>query len=692
MKRSREELERLRDFCNQSYNSAYGSRLHVSTEKQFDPKHFNLGYCYKFVEEKTKIPIYQIVCATLGFPETDFRVIMHEYGHIYLGHLDGIQEELDQRLCDVLFNNRTGIVEHLNKTLGISNADALLDRIFDDPAVNHSLHNIAMDMEVNSSVLSPEDIAEMEADIQSTYPKFSDQLDKYLADHEDIPEDVKESLEDAVRKLDNQVKVKLILPEEYELSPGVPFPSNLTYPDYLMLIVQHLDQFIKMLASMKLNRDPKKITKQDLQDLMNQYAKGRDMNGKSDAYKRGYQDALRDLATNQIGKGKQDFQQQQGQGRNGGNPQPGQGQNPGDGDADYGQRGQEKPRQFQGGQPGNRSGSGSDHGQQGDGEGNQPGQGQSKSGNNQEQEDYNQGYNDAIQDALSGKSGAEAGGGSPLGDLLRDVLGVGDEGGDGGQAIEMGPWTEKTDHRTERHGLRETDHDSDSRKRADEARRTGVIKAGGGNGFSSRGTGNISRAVDSEVDAVDMALNEVVRNMRKRVVKVSTKKDLLRNYNRGIVRSVISPAVMRKVTISTEQKIVYLIDVSGSMDTLLVDRILKAIRKNMRHLSAGLKYDIIAWDTSLQNHIKDIDSRKRVPRIGCGGGTYMAGGISYFKDNYGQEATLIVISDFEDQLEEWDKITRTMNNYLIYGFNYGSNRWSREVKITNMRVKNFNQR
>ena len=149
--------------------------------------------------------------------------------------------------------------------------------------------------------------------------------------------------------------------------------------------------------------------------------------------------------------------------------------------------------------------------------------------------------------------------------------------------------------------------------------------------------------------------------------------------------------VSRKVTISNEPKLVYLIDISGSMDTQLIDRILKTISKSMIKLSRGLKYDIITWSTCLGDHLKDIDPKKGVPKISSGGGTRMAKGIQYFKDHYDSSATLIVISDFEDYLEEWNQIESSMSEYTMYGFNYGYRGESDKVKWKNLKVRNFNQ-
>ena len=131
---------------------------------------------------------------------------------------------------------------------------------------------------------------------------------------------------------------------------------------------------------------------------------------------------------------------------------------------------------------------------------------------------------------------------------------------------------------------------------------------------------------------------------------------------------------------------VLVIDVSGSMDTRLVDRCMNTIAKKMKKIGRGLKYNIITWSTELGEHIQDIDPRKGVPRISTGGGTRMAKGIKYFKDNYGPEAVLILISDFEDYLEEWHEIEEKMPQYTMWGFNYGR---GYKQDFTYFKVRNF---
>lgn len=679
-KRTRRELETIKNFIDSTYNR-FGNLLMVNTTKPYDPDHSELGYCYKYTDPVNKHVVYRIICSKLGIPETDFRVMMHEYGHIYLTHLDGIHEELDIQICNLLRDHRGELIEYINNSCGIDFADKLLERIIDDPNLNHSLHNIAMDMEVNSSVLSKEDIEEMEMDISKLHNQKMEKLLEYNIAAAENPE-VKQKYQDALDKMKNEAIIKLIVPERYNLgmdSNGdpIPFPDDLTYPEYLILIIKHLDQFVKMLVSIKMggNGDTSQITQQDIQNILNNMA--RNWNNKSDAYKQGYNDALNDYKNNQVGQKQNQPQQgqcqndQQGQpgqqGNGSGQPMPGQGGNQGQGSCS----GNGQPQPGQGQQTGNGQGDPSQ------GNGTDPQQGQGQSGNSGDpQADYDQGYQDALND-IANNGGQGGNNMQSLSDFF-DQMGISGDGQSPYKGTRSDTEGAKNDHRT------------DSRDEADKKREVGQIKSGGSLSCGNDGSPYMIREVDRDVDLVDTALKEVMQHIRSRVVKQDTRKDVMKLYNKGVVRSVIAPTVSRKVTISNEPKLVYLIDISGSMDTQLIDRILKTISKSMVKLSRGLKYDIITWSTCLGEHLKDIDPKKGVPRISSGGGTRMAKGIQYFKDHYDSSATLIVISDFEDYLEEWNQIESKMSEYTMYGFNYGYRSESENVEWKNLKVRNFN--
>lgn len=780
--RKRRELEFIKTLIDSTYNNSR-NRVLVNTDKKYDPEHSKLGYCFKYTDPVTGSVVYKIDCSKIGIDRTDFRIMMHEYGHIYKGHLDGIHEELDTLVCNVFRDHRAELIELVNRECGIDYADKLIERIIDDPQLNHSIHNIAMDMEVNSSVLSKEDIEEMEWDITSILPKREEELLKNAISKTDN-EELKKALNREYEKLLNEAKIKFMLPCRYytgldDSGNPIPFPDGLTYADYLILIISHMDQFIKMMVSIKMggNGDTSQISKSDVQNALNgmlSKMQQRMNHNQSEAYKQGYKQALQDERqknsrgqqyqegykdgfNDHVGQEKgsdefksgfndgqadsnenQDRSEDYKEGFNAGqednrlgNPEPtdmsdkSQEYQDGykDGKAKDQQRksGEEQGREQEDYQEGYKAGQRSGEQQQQQGNGNdeysqgyqdgqeaaenamsggqpQPGQGgQGQGQSQQEQQDYQDGYNDALRD-LQQCQGQGQGGMQSLSDLMSS-LGItqpqpGQSGqGQGGQSgggtpthNKLDPGQKKGEGQAQKDTLNpyegtgnkdfDMDHKTESRDEADQRRKEGKIQAGGGVGCGKGGAPEATREVDKVADDVDMALGEVIADVKHRVVKQRLTRDVMKNYNRGIIRSVIAPSIERKISISTNPKIVFLIDISGSMDTRLVDRILKTIAGSIKKINRDLRYDIITWSTHLGEHIKDIDPRKSVPRVSYGGGTEIASGMEYFRDNYGPEAILVIISDFCDSLDEWHRVELTMKNYSIWGFNYGDNRYS----------------
>lgn len=581
--RRKEELEFVENFVKRTYNNPnWGNNLREDLKKPYNPSNPELGYSYKqtITDQDGRIAnIYNVVCADTGNPEIDYRVKLHEYGHIYLAHLDGIHEEIDTRICNVFRDYRGELIDLINKECGINFGDRLIERVIDDPVLNHSLHNIAMDMEVNSKVLSTEDVEKLEMEITKILPTtLEDKLKEVLDSTDD--EDLKKKIEDRLNKMQNEAKIKLILPERYHTSDGKPFPDELDYIEYLIMIVKNLDQFVKMLIDVNNggNGDTSNVSSQDVKDAL------------------GDEQSAMDNLDNLMKRA---------------------GMSEGDTD----------------------SSADSDS----DGEG---GDGESSSNDSS-----NSGGFKGTSDKIKAREGTRA-------DKFSEL--------------------EEGSHK---------DHGTNSRDLADRKREKGEIRAGGGTGCGSNGGSNGTREV-TKTDEVDEAIDLVLRNYKSKVVKRDIKRDMMWNYNKGINRNIIAPAILPRVTIKEDPKIVYLIDISGSMDTGLVDRILNTIAKKMKTIGRGLNYDIISWNTNLGEHLRDINPRKGVPRISYGGGTCMAKGIKYFRDNYDESAVLVIISDFEDYLEEWKDVEKDMNRYALYGFNYGAR--NPDITFKNITVRNFN--
>ena len=769
--RKRQDLEAIKNFIDSSYNH-FGNRLLVNTDKMYDPEHSALGFCYKYKDEVSGNVVYRIECSKTGIPRADFRILMHEYGHIYKGHLDEIHEELDAQVCNVFMNHRVEILDEIVKETGLDRetAEKLIERVIDDPEVNHSLHNIAEDMEVNSTVLSKEDVEEMEADITTLLPSLEEEsIKNAIANAKD--EEYKKKLSDAYQKMLSEVKIKFILPCRYYMGKDdqgnpIPFPDGLTYVDYLILIIKHIDQFVKMMVSIKMggNGDTSDVSQDDIRAALNgmlQQMQQRMSNNQSEAYKQGYRQAMRDAGKQspEFKKGLQDgynkqknsngsedynqgfedgledeknnqnqsqdykdgFQDGRKDGQEGKeskgndssksedynkgyqdghqkgterNKENGEGHSQEDYENGYqdgnaagenkkqcesdngSSGGQDYDKGFQAGQE-LANGQNQGQGQQQQGSGQQEGQGQGQE--SQEMSDYNQGYQDAMNDLAKSQGQGQGQEMQGLSDLMGS-MGITQQHTKPDPGQKKGHGQAQKDTLNPYEGLESKDfgmdHKSDSRNEADNKRAAGQIQAGGGVGCGKTGAADITREVDKHADEVDMAMGEVINDIKCRVIKQSLRRDVMKNYNRGIIRSVIAPSISRKISISTNPKIVFLLDISGSMDTRLVDRILRTISKSILKINRDLRYDIITWSTRLGEHIKDINPRKGVPRISCGGGTDMASGMRYFKENYKSDAILVLISDFEDNLDAWHSVESSMKEYSMWGFNYGDNRYS----------------
>lgn len=492
-----------------------------------------LGYCYK--HSGTKQTVYQVVCRSLdNGGHLDYRIKLHEYGHIYLGHLDGSYFDLDYQIYQTIKNNRDEMVAYVNEQCGIDFADKLLDAILSDQSINHMIHNIAMDMEVNSKILSKEDIEDMEKKISEIM--MDKQLEKVAAAEEElgeVPDKVKELLEE-MRKTQ---AVKMIVPERYHTQDGEPFPPELTYAEYLIMIIKNLDQFIKMTVSIAIggNGDTSEVSKEDIEKYLGE-------NGMK-----------------------------------------------------------------------------------------------------------------ALEDAVEGMSDGE-----------------GDSSSQG------------------KGGNQGKDHDTPDRGEADQERKDQTSKGKQYTGKSKGNSGETDGKVSESLDPIDMALEEVIQEFKSKVIRRVSTRDMMWNWNRGINRTVIAPSYKSRMVVDSDPTVTFLIDVSGSMDTALVARCLGTIKRRMKQIRGGLKYNIISWSTHLVEHIKDINPKKDSPELRVGGGTSLGEGIKYFRENYGPQSILIIISDLEDTLSEWAKEEEKMKNYQMYAFNYGYRTYSGE--FNHIKVKNFNDR
>ena len=568
----------------------------------------------------------------------DFLIIMHEFGHMILGHMNNQSkiESLIENLYETIEENGDLLAEKIAKNCGIDVdlAEQLLTRLVDDTSLLHELLNIAMDMSVNTCILNENDIYYMEQQITKKFKKvnsFENIKEKMISNLEDMTteeyqKELKERLRKKLAELRRRVLLKFILPNRYKLgvdSQGqdIPFPNGRSFEEYFNMIISHLDQFVKFLASLRLGKPQDQITSQDVEQELKaeqeefEYKKGyrqanvdyherlagksnktvKDYPQESDQFIAGYNKSIEDIAEALLNE-------QQGQQP----PQGGQGQQDDENSSSLSQEGEND---------GNEDGDGEDSESDGD---SQSQQGEGNGGENEnEQSDASDHDNPELTDYLK--------------HLQDSTLG------------------DKNDPAN--------------------------IRRKGGKGRSTQEMPAVFRQVVQELDPLDNFLVKIGRSHRKTVVSIKPKRNVMYRHNRrigsGRNSKIINPSIQMKLEKDSEPRVVFLIDVSGSMDTDLIDRVLKTISISLKKISTKVRYDVITWHTSLATHYRDLDPRHPLTSFPCGGGTSLAEGIKYFGVHYKKNSPLIVISDFEDCLEDWNTEANKLPGYQIYGINYG---------------------
>lgn len=589
MKRSRDFLKNIEGLVRKTYNRRNRRFREVVPNKLYNPlsdddEQKALGYSWMYKDTDGTTEVYTTFTANLGpkYADTQYRIFMHEVGHIYLTHLSSdTYKELDKRIYDTFASDRGRMIDFINKNCNIDFGEDLINRVLDDPSLNHELHNIAMDMEVNSKILSEEDINEMEKDVSELFPKTVEERLGKAIDDPNLDEATRKKAKEMLDKLEKESKVKFMLPCRYK------FPDGLSYPEYMMLIIKNLHLFIKMMMSIDRGGvgDIDDISDQELQAALGQGGM------------QSISDLMRSLGMLDEGESNQ------------------------------------------------AEGEGEGQGQEADGEGQQG-----------------------------------------IGQL--DESNAGGKRGNGDVSENRNP----NKGRKQKNDGFTLDHRSPSRDRADTIRDMGKISANGGYGCSS-GSGELEYSIQIQnLDPVDSAINEVMKSTKTKVIKRTITRDVIRNYNLGKIRTLIVPSIIARNRIDTKPKPVFIIDVSGSMNTNLISRIITTISKKMKEFNRGLRYDILTWSHVKGDWYRDIDPARPITKIRDGGGTEMADAMEFCIKNYDPEySTFILCSDFDDNLDKWVEVLKKAPNYDFWGFNYGRSWYRNVVWPKNFKVRNFNK-
>lgn len=512
----------------------------------------------------------------------------HEYGHIYHGHLDEFKS-VNEKLVRVIENNRTKLEEKINDQCGIDYADKLLDSAVKDRGINSLLHNIAMDLEVNSTVLDEDDLEYIKKTSSKIVSKELERLQSELGNKSDRSKEEKMKIAQVLTNMMSSYELKAVYPDNYG------FKSGLRYQDYLVSCVMNLPVVLKDFVNTR-----KKLVKSN--DGKGEKLKISSLGSEFPKTMEEFEDMMKNSYELEV-----DDQDESDDGDNSGSKS----------------RGGNKSDDLEGTEPGSCSGGG-----EGDDD---------EDGNNS---------NSSKSDKNSDK------------DEDKDGDGDGSDSSDKGD--EEGKNSSSSDF---------NDHDTSDREEyyKDPDKHNSSI----GRGLQGS---NAVRDYHINDDPLDLALSEILKDCRNKVIKKKFLRDFTYKYNRKILGNskMLNASYRQKVVKDDDPTVVFCVDVSGSMDDDLVDRIITTIRTNMKKISRALKYSVAAWDTELRQYYKDIDCNTPITKLSCMGGTRLAGMFDFFKKEYDKSAILVMVSDFQDDLGEWKQKESKLDGYSLYGICYGN--------------------
>lgn len=585
-------MKDITEYVESIYND-FGNIL-ITVEKDFtilsESSDRIMGYCNKFGN------IYRAVYPKTKDKRINDLIKMHEYGHIYLGHLEGIYEDLDQSLIKIIKNKDSQLIDQINKNCDIDYAEDILDKVVKDPWLNHTIHNMAMDMEVNSVILDYNDIESMKDYMNDLI------FDEYMSlsnNGEILPD---------MRKMNNLISrfdMKGVHPSNFDFNEG------LSYPDYLVLLILNLDKVLRMLSNQYNDNDK-------FERSLNGRDKSEDREGQGKSSQSSSKSSESDEKNDELGE----------------NP-----------NANIPKTRDEFEDMIKNAKSlsSNKDSEKSESGSEGDG-----GSSDSSGGNKESDNNKNKKSDSSSSDSSDDNDETDEG----------------------------------------------SDHGTDSRKDVDQKKKNdlGRYSSSGGSGKGLNRSENVRDYVINN-DPLLMCLKEIISNVRHKVIKRDYTKDMTYKYNRKVLgRScdLLSPTYRQKITRSENPTVAFFVDVSGSMDSNLVDRIITTVRNGMKKIDRSLKYSIVTWDTELCEYYKDLDFNTPIPKISCGGGTELAGTFDLFKKDFGKDAIMVLISDFGDSLNRWHEKESKMDGYTMYGLKYGNDTWyngGRQPNWKNLKVR-----
>jgi len=186
----------------------------------------------------------------------------------------------------------------------------------------------------------------------------------------------------------------------------------------------------------------------------------------------------------------------------------------------------------------------------------------------------------------------------------------------------------------------------------------------GGEGSTKETAKPVRIDFESYKSKIELA-KKVMKVLKIRTTRI-TKRDIMYNENRRKLNTgVIVPKTIREDT-NKNARLFLLMDVSGSVDASLVNDFISTFKD----LSNNYKDTrVINWSTKLVCDWKITDKNPHK----YGGGTNIAPGIRYIRQQYSLKPKdiLFVISDFQDNLREWQS-ELSLTNCKKYAINWNN--------------------
>jgi hypothetical protein len=184
--------------------------------------------------------------------------------------------------------------------------------------------------------------------------------------------------------------------------------------------------------------------------------------------------------------------------------------------------------------------------------------------------------------------------------------------------------------------------------------------------------------------------DELFENLKSsKEVRFTTHRNLIKNQLKGRHKEMFVPSLSMKYQNVLVEKMMFLVDVSGSMYAKSIFGIINEIANKVRVL--GLKsVTLVTWNTGKVEQIELTEFEEDSAPLKIGGGNDLAQGIKYCDSINHDKAPLVLITDCGDNIprmnDEWEKLSYpkflvTTNKVYARGVTRNYSEVSKTVKI-----------